>query len=235
MSNAQPIYLLADSQPLFPRGDRPSILREIADLLPRRHQRAAYVGASNGDDPRFFSIFESALHTVGMTERRQVMASFCDLNADYLRSADLILLAGGDVARGWDALVRTGMREVIRQRYESGAILVGVSAGAVQLGLGGNYALDVQPASELRTFGFVEHWIDVHDESADWSRLRRFLSLTGSGAVGFGIPTGAALVCGSAGELAPRIAPVTRFTVRPTGVSGEAIEATSRLFDRPTV
>jgi cyanophycinase-like exopeptidase len=184
------------------------------------------VGASNGDDPRFFAIFEAALDAIGIVNRRMVKASFGESEAAFLKSADLILLAGGDVARGWEVFAKTGMGDAILHRYEAGAVLVGLSAGAVQLGLGCIPALG-EAGSELPTFGCANYWIDVHDEANDWSRLRGFLSTRDVGVVGIGIPTGAAMAYYPSDQVVVHRSPLSRFTVTPTGVHEDLLHPRS--------
>ncbi len=67
-------------------------------------------------------------------EHRFVHTPAADGELEFLERADLILLAGGDPAAGWRALEASGAAAVIAERYRAGAILVGISAGAVQLG-----------------------------------------------------------------------------------------------------
>ena len=99
----QPLYLLADSQLLFwKRQDR--LLLEVAlDGLARDTPlRAAYIGASNGDRPEFYEIFEAAMDAIGITDRRMIDSSFGPGDRAFLERAQLIVLAGGDVRLGWN-------------------------------------------------------------------------------------------------------------------------------------
>jgi peptidase E len=70
--------------------------------------------------------------------------------AHSCKTAHVLVLAGGDVEAGWNAFTRSGLRELIEMRYRAGAVLVGVSAGTVQLG---KYAAvaDANSGQELRT------------------------------------------------------------------------------------
>src|ERR1700754_4760265 len=131
----QPLYLLADSQLLFWK-QRGRLLLEVAlDGLARDTRlSAAYIGASNGDRPEFYEIFEGAMDAIGVNNRRMIDSSFGPDDRAFLNGSQLIVLAGGDVRLGWTTFERTGMKDVILGRYTQGAILVGISAGAVQLG-----------------------------------------------------------------------------------------------------
>jgi hypothetical protein len=103
---------------------------------------------------------------------------------EFLATADLVLLAGGDVQRGWREFETAGLKDKIVERYYAGAVLIGVSAGAVQLGLKGWSDDEV-----FDTFRLVPFVIDVHDEPS-WSGLLRAVPKAGELARGFGIPSG---------------------------------------------
>ncbi len=187
---SQPIHLLADSQLLFWRGPKGQALWSSV-----RASKAAYIGASNGDLPEFYAIFEAAMDVAGVSERRMIRAAFESADQDFLREADLILLAGGDVERGWKVLVETGMREQITDRYARGAALIGVSAGAIHLG--SHAVLERSDGShELSAMlGLVPLIVDVHDEARDWAKLAGTIELLEGTARGIGIPRGGALAC----------------------------------------
>ncbi len=124
-----------------------------------------------------------------------IRAAFGSADRDFLHEADLILLAGGDVERGWKVLVETGMREQIADRYARGAALIGVSAGAIHLG--SHAVLERSDGShELGTMlGLVPMIVDVHDEARDWTKLAGTIELLEGAARGIGIPSGGGLVC----------------------------------------
>lgn len=189
----QPIYLFADSQPLFWREGGILFLDSIRRLVARDSPRAAYIGASNGDVPEYYSIFEGAMAGAGVCDCRMILRSFPPEDRTFLNEADIILLAGGDVEMGWRVFVETGMRELIVRKYHEGAVLMGVSAGAVQLGL--CFIESGAPHEErLETFGLVPFVIDAHDEGRQWGRLRRAVRLLNGVGKGIGIPTGGGLI-----------------------------------------
>ena len=131
----QPLYLLADSQLLFWKRQDRLLLEAALDGLARDTPlSAAYIGASNGDRPEFYGIFEAAVDAIGITDRRMIDSSFGPDDRAFLERAQLIVLAGGDVRLGWNTFEKTGMKDAILDRYTQGAVLVGISAGAVQLG-----------------------------------------------------------------------------------------------------
>ena len=133
----QPIYLIADSELLFWRDNRGLFLSQGRCRLGKERPAAAYVGASNGDKPEFYSIFTAAMANIGVNDCKMIKSSFSWEDKLFFESADIILLAGGDVQRGWDVIDQVGIKEALIRRYHGGATLLGLSAGAVQLGLYG--------------------------------------------------------------------------------------------------
>ena len=221
LSQLQPLYLLADSQLLFwKRQDRP-LLEAALDGLPRdtRHS-AAYIGASNADRPEFYGIFEAAVDAIGITDRRMIDSSFGPDDRAFLERAQVIVLAGGDVRLGWNTFEKTGMKDVILGRYAQGAVLVGISAGAVQLGRYGIIETSESAATELLdVFKLVPVVIDTHDERADWARLSRTIHLLEGAATGLGIPSGGGVIVHAATTIEPLRRPVHEFRFEGTRVT----------------
>jgi hypothetical protein len=190
----QPIHLFADSQLLFWRDGGSLFLDSVRQLVTRDSPGAAYLGASNGDAPEFYSIFEAAMSGVGVHNCRMIPRSFPAEDQSFLSRADIILLAGGEVERGWDVFVESGMREFIVRRYYEGAVLIGISAGAAQLGLYAPAERVTSPTELVSTFQLVPFVVDAHDEGRGWGRLRRMVRLLGGAAKGIGIPAGGGLI-----------------------------------------
>src|SRR3954451_927916 len=108
---SQPLYLFADSQPLFWRGG--AFLAGLCQAAGKSQPDVAYIGASNGDSPDAHGIFAAAFEQVETGRTRWVRAQFCAEDREFLETADVIVLAGGTVEAGWDVFTRTGMRELI--------------------------------------------------------------------------------------------------------------------------
>jgi cyanophycinase len=87
------------------------------------------------------------------------------------------------------------MKEQILARHAQGAALVGISAGAIQLG---RYAVlnesDSTALELLDVFNLAPAMIDVHDERDDWGKLSSTVRLLEGATVGIGIPTGGGIV-----------------------------------------
>jgi hypothetical protein len=214
----KPIFLLADSQLLFWREEGEPFLARARALLaaddPGGEPRAAYFGASNGDAPEFYELFVGAMAEIGIRNCRMIPAEPADEDRAWLAGADLILLAGGDVARGWDAFQHAGLPEKIVERYYGGALLVGVSAGAVQLGLKGS---SEDGGRTFDTFRIVPFVVDAHDEPG-WARLQRLVPKAGEYARGVGIPSGGGVLYHPDYSLEPIRHPVTEFSLTEEGL-----------------
>ena len=186
MTALKPIFLFADSQLLFWRENGELLIERIVEATTRDQLKAAYVGASNGDQPDFYEIFVAAMEGIGVVDCRMIPSALSEADIAFLNDADIILLAGGDVEIGWRAFLTNGLSEHIVRRYFEGASLIGVSAGAVQLGLCGLAA----DGSLIETFKLVPFIIGAHEESDNWKTTRELLQLAGPGKTAIGLPTG---------------------------------------------
>ncbi len=194
-SQFKPLYLFADSQLLFWKRNGRLLLETALDGTGDTAPSAAYIGASNGDRREFYEIFVAAVEAAGIASQRMITASFDSEDRAFLERAQVIVLAGGDVGLGWNTFNKTGMKDVILARYAQGAVLAGVSAGAVQLGRHAIIQTPEPSATELvDVFNLVAAVIDAHDEENEWTRLSGTVHLLEGAAVGLGIPFGGGIV-----------------------------------------
>jgi cyanophycinase len=197
----KPLYLLADSQLLFSQADKDGLPSRIRTNLDSDNPRAAYIGASNGDQPEFYDLFVAAMGAMGISNCRMAPTRLSDEDRTFLEQADLILLAGGDVERGWKAFEETGLKELISRKRYDGSVLIGVSAGGVQLGLGA--LSEASQPRKLDMFGFAPFYVGAHEEQDDWWNLRALVNLSRTNARGVGIPAGGGVVYSPDGTLEP--------------------------------
>jgi len=189
----KPIFLLADSQLLFWQEDDRLFLERAREAIESQQPKAAYVGASNADDPVFYDLFRSAMEGIGITDCRMIPSEPSAEDLEYCGLADLMLLAGGDVKRGWDIIKENGVSQKIIEIYYGGGVLIGVSAGAIQLGLYG-WEEDQQGKIELfETLKLIPALIDVHQEP-DWIRLNQAVPQLGEYIHAVGIPSGGGVI-----------------------------------------
>jgi peptidase E len=199
MRSIKPIFLFADSQILFWRSQEELFIERLKRTIESDENRpegeitAAYLGASNHNKPEYFDIFVAAMNQIGITKCRHIKSKPTADDYSFLRTADLVLLSGGSTATGWNVFTRTGLQEKITECYHNGAVLVGISAGAIQLGMRGWKSSQRIPKDLFETFQIVPAVIDVHDD-AEWEYLHKLVKHLGTTNRGFGIPHGGGAV-----------------------------------------
>lgn len=229
----KPIYLLADSQLLFARENGDLCLESIRSLIPAASPKAAYIGASNGDRPEFYSIFEAAMAGLNIVDCCMISSRFSDADASSVMTADLILLAGGDVARGWSTFQETGLKDLIVERYQQGAVIIGVSAGAVQLGVLGWPEEGFSADRVIELFQLVPCIIGAHDEKMEWQELKSAVQLFGGKWPGIGLPTGGGAIYHPDGSFLPLQHPLHEFSVAGEEVRHTLLMPTSFHSQKP--
>jgi len=211
---------MADSQPLFwvdAHGVR--FLSGVHALVHAVTPRAAYIGASNGDKAEFYSIFQAAMEQVGISDCRMIPSAPSPDDRSFLLASDVILLSGGDVETGWKVMKENGVGETLISRHNSGAILIGVSAGAVHLGqVGWRQTLGSQ-TDLFTTFGLVPFIVSVHQEDQDWHDLKSLVTFMGDNYCGIGIPTGGAAVYYPDNTLQPVRHPIYEFRTEDSRIT----------------
>jgi cyanophycinase-like exopeptidase len=221
----KPVYLLADSQLLFWQGRAGPFLSSILKDCGISTPRIAYIGASNGDSAEAHSIFMAAVGQLETVTAHHVRVSYAGADREFLETTDVIVLAGGDVEKGWNAFTQTGMRDTIRNRFEGGAVIIGVSAGEVQCGSHAVLPGEQSTSRLIETFGFAPYVVDAHDEKADWQWLSSAVHLLEGGVIGLGIPCGGGLATHPDGTLEPIRKAVDCFIVRQGNLMREVLMA----------
>ena len=213
----KPILLLADSQLLFWRSEEGLFLERIRSLMETERPKAAYLGASNGDLPEFFDLFCGAMASIGVEDCHMVPSTPNIQDLEFLDASDLILLAGGEPIRGWRSFESAGLQQRILERYYRGAVLVGVSAGAVQLGLygaeSGKNGIDL-----FETLKLVPYLVDAHAEP-EWQGLADALPVAGEHVRGLGIPSGGGALIHPDLTVEPVRTALTELTLSGSSVS----------------
>ena len=213
----KPLYLLADSQLFFWKSDGDSLSDRIRADLDSSKPSAAYVGASNGDQPEFYSLFQAAMESMEISNCRLVPSQPSKEDILFIEDADLIVLSGGDVERGWRTFERNGLKELVPRKRFDGAILMGVSAGAIQLGLG-CLSTSAQP-KQIDMFRFAPFYIGAHDEENDWWDLRALVNLSEADTRAIGIPAGGGAVYQSDGTLEPLRKPLIEIVKQDSKIT----------------
>ena len=222
----KPLYLLADSQLFFWKSGSDSLAERLHADLDTTNPKAAYIGASNGDQPEFYSLFQAAMEAMGISDCRAVPSQPSREDILFIEDADLIVLSGGDVERGWRTFEQNGLKELLPRKRFDGAILMGVSAGAIQLGLGclSNAA---QP-KPIDMFRFAPFYVGAHDEENDWWDMRALVNLSQSDTRAIGIPAGGGAVYQSDGTLEPLRKPLIEIVKENSKITENLMLSPSR-------
>ncbi|MEM7051163.1 MAG: hypothetical protein AAF604_15955 [Acidobacteriota bacterium] len=188
---------MADSRGLFATsGQPPSPLLERLRQQATEAVQAVYLGASNGHDPAAREIFEAAMAGVGVERREAIPRYPEERHLRALARAEIIVLAGGDPAVGWRGFEAAMLLPLLEERYRAGATLIGISAGAVQMGLGFEDGDEVR-----RGLRWAPFWVAVHAEGEDWQGLRRQVAADSLGRPGLAVPGGAQVQFGAGGRV----------------------------------
>ena len=209
MTSLKSIFLLADSQLLFRRENGELLLERVVKATTRDRLKAAYVGASNGDHPDFYVLFVSAMEGAGIFDCKMISSALTEAELAFLNDADLILLAGGDVERGWRTFLANGLNNHLVRRYFEGTSLIGISAGAVQLGLGFRGA----DGSRIETLKLVPFVVGAHEEASNWTTTTDFLRLSTTDTWAIGLPTGGGAIYHSDQTLEPVRHPLVELSL----------------------
>ena len=198
----KPLYLLADSQLLFWKDDGGRLfLERVREQIESKTPAAAYIGASNADAPEYYPLFQSAMEQIQVSNCRMIPSRMQQEDRAFVESADLLLLAGGDVELGWRVFEENGLQEIIARRRLEGAVLIGISAGAVQMGVGS--LTESANMRKIDMFRFAPFYVGAHEEQQEWWNLRALVNLAGIEARGIGIPAGGGAIYSSDGTLEP--------------------------------
>ena len=222
----KPLYLLADSQLLFWKSKGDSLAERLHADLDTNSPKAAYVGASNGDQPEFYSLFQAAMEAMGISNCRAVPSQPSREDISFIEAVDLILLAGGDVELGWSIFEQNGLKELLPRKRFDGAVLMGISAGAIQFGLG-CLSNSSQP-KQIEMFRFAPFYVGAHDEENDWWDLRALVNLSQSDARAIGLPAGGGAVYYSDGTLEPLRKPLIEIVKEDSKIKENLMLAQSR-------
>lgn len=209
------IFLVAGGRESRSRKGDPLLFR-IFSLLGLERPAVAYIGAASNDNLVFFMWIKAMLKKAGAGSVR--LAALASARADLakarqlLQGADLIFISGGDVEAGMNVLERTGFGPLFRELHQAGKPFIGLSAGSIMLAsCWVRWPDDADAAAEtFPCLGLVPLLCDTHAEKEDWEELKALLKLTRA-AVGYGIPSGAALHVSGDGSLHALGKPLVRI------------------------
>lgn len=188
-----PLVLAADSRALFsaPKGFWSGLVDRIEGKEEGEIVRMVYVGVSNGDEPVFYELARDWFMGLGLKEGvfvSHVKAEYSSSHRESLRNAHVVLLSGGDVDVGWEGMKRMMMDSDISEAFYAGALVIGVSAGAMHMGLGWRSKEgECAPGMSLAPF-----YVSAHDERTDWESIKALWEVTPkhTARTAIGVPSG---------------------------------------------
>lgn len=156
-----------------------------------RAPRVCYLGTASGDSASGIADFYDAAQLRGLAGshlRLFTMPNVDDIR-EQLLAQDVIWVFGGSVA-GLLAMWRLhGVGEVMREAWQAGVVLTGVSAGSICWHLGGttdSFGPDLQPVTD--GLGLLPYSNGVHYDSEE-ERRPRYQQLIGDGVLPAGHAT----------------------------------------------
>ncbi len=177
----------------------------------RRDPSVAYIGTASGDSRRFLNshIFPM-LKRAGAGKVTLVplvgQQSGSEEARNILLESDVVFVSGGEVEDGIRN-IPADVRVLLRQLCDMGKVFMSVSAGTIMLGIAWPHWDDEDNAPEdavlFDCLGFVPTIFDTHCEGEDWVELRKAVSLSPDGFIGFGIPSGGCVLISPDGTLHP--------------------------------
>jgi cyanophycinase len=198
MSLMGPAILIAYGVP----GDT---LHDRAFELAGARPLVAWVGAANGDQRAWYERVAKVLrerYGAEVEMARTVGEYDTGETRQLIEAAQMIYIGGGDVSMLAERVRALGVDEQIRRRHAEGAVVVGVSAGAI--GLTRYWVqfpednFELERPTRFACIGALPLAVDCHDEQSDWEELRALLAAwereePGAVVDAYGIPLGGAL------------------------------------------
>ncbi len=130
-------------------------------------------------------------------------------------------MSSGDVDEGMRVLAASRMDAFLADLFCAGKPFFGFSAGSIMLARSWVRWADAGDDSTAEMFpclGFAPVLCDTHGEREGWEELRTLAKLAPAGSVGYGIPSGTALVVAADGTVSALGGEIHRFRRTRRGV-----------------
>ena len=156
-----------------------------------RAPRICHIGTAGGDQLSFNALFSEAGEAAGMTVTHLNLFPMPTTGdpAALLLGQDVVWVGGGSVANLLAVWRLHGLDRPLREAWQAGVVLAGVSAGSVCWHVGGttdSFGPDLRPVTD--GLGFVPYSAGVHYDSEP-QRRPLFQQLIGSGVLPAGYAT----------------------------------------------
>jgi peptidase E len=172
----------------------------LVELTRRDHPAAVFLGTASGDDLPGLLSFYAGLGRIARTSHLPLFNRPDDI-AGPLREADLVYVGGGNTVNALAIWRIHGIDALLREAWERGAVLAGVSAGSLcwfEAGVTDSFGPALAPFTD--GLGFLPGSNCPHYDSEE-RRRPMYRSLVDAGTLppGFAADDGAALVFAGTG------------------------------------
>ena len=220
-----PVFLISGGQTMRRRKGPDPLLQMVIRRTGVRRPMISYLGTASGDDDTFRLWVTRLLQKAGGGE--VTLVPLCGRRGDperakaILEASDLVFVSGGDVKKGMRVLVERKMTGFLRRLHWSGKLFLGVSAGSIMLARKWVWWKDPHNDESAEIFsclGLAPILCDTHGEGDNWEELKALLTLSPTGAIGYGITSGTAIVVEPDRTISVLVGEVDRFRRRADGV-----------------
>jgi peptidase E len=167
------------------------IIRYGLELTGKANPRLCYIGTAGGDDATWAATFYSACVGEAVTPSHLQlfpMPNVRDVRA-HLLAQDMLWVGGGSVANLLAVWRTHGLDAIMREAWECGIVLAGVSAGSICWHVGGTTdSFGIKLRAVTNGLGFLPYSNGVHYDSEE-RRRPLFQQLIGDGALPPGYAT----------------------------------------------
>lgn len=170
------------------RGETREIDRRIIDAAPTNDPRILFIPTASGDATGYIEAFEAyfwhalncSTDALTLVDKSQIDAE----SAEKIGAADVIYVGGGDTAYMLEIWRTRGIDDLLREAWEGGTIMTGISAGAICWfagGLGDAVAVQDIEFGPVDGLGFVSGLhMTPHANSERRAAFTKYLSLRGA-------------------------------------------------------
>jgi peptidase E len=165
------------------------VMRYALEVCGAERPRICHIGTAGGDHPGWGLAFYDAAAREDVRPRHLALFPMPSFDPAELLEQDVIWVGGGSVANLLALWRLHGLDVILREAWERGIVLGGVSAGAICWHVGGttdSFGLDLRPVTN--GLGWLPYSCGVHYDS-EAQRRPLFESLIGDGVLPAGYAT----------------------------------------------